>query len=260
MDIDPQFERWLLALEERHLADLRFSQVSSALRALSSAYVERRERLREGAALDGAGKRAAFALFYGPLHYMLVREIIRGLADRVGGRERAPQVAKGSTLVDLGCGTGAAGAAWAGLCQAAPEVSGIDRHPWAVEQAADTYRAFGLRARTRRMDIAHAPLPKGRASIVAAFTLNEMDDEGRDAVMRRLLQRAAQGDSILIVEPIAGVVARWWEPWRAAAEAVGGRGDQWRLRVDRPPIVEKLDRAAGLDHRELKGRSLWIST
>ena len=31
------------ALEERHLANLRFSEVTRALRALSSAYVERRE-------------------------------------------------------------------------------------------------------------------------------------------------------------------------------------------------------------------------
>ena len=32
-----------------------------------------------GAAFDGAGKRAAFALYYGPMHFLLVREIVRGL-------------------------------------------------------------------------------------------------------------------------------------------------------------------------------------
>src|SRR4249920_3637186 len=126
-------------LEERHLANLTFSEVSRALRALSATYVERRRRLGEGAALAGAGKRAAFALFYGPLHYLLVREIARALPGAT---------AMGPTLVDLGCGTGAAGAAWATAGDRPPRLLGIDRHPWALAEAARTYRAFGLAART----------------------------------------------------------------------------------------------------------------
>ena len=39
--------------------------------------------------------------------------------------------------------------------------------------------------------------------------------------------------------------------------AAGGRTDEWRVGVELPPIVAKLDRAAGLDHREITGRSLW---
>src|SRR5882672_8691975 len=101
-------DAWLSALEARHLADLTFPEVSRSLRALSATYVERRDRLREGAALAGAGKRAAFALFYGPLHYLLVREIVRAIPEATGGA-----VLSGPpTLIDLGCGTGAAGAAW----------------------------------------------------------------------------------------------------------------------------------------------------
>ena len=58
---------WVAALEARHLADLRVQEATRAVCALSSAYVERRgERMR--GALDSAGKRAAFALFYAPLH------------------------------------------------------------------------------------------------------------------------------------------------------------------------------------------------
>ena len=57
------FDNWLAALDERHLANLTPSEVTRALRALSSCYVERREKLAHGGALDGAGKRAAFALF-----------------------------------------------------------------------------------------------------------------------------------------------------------------------------------------------------
>src|SRR5204862_2507726 len=98
-----RFAEWVDASERRHLAELTFPEVSRALRALSSAYVERRHRLNGVAALGGAGKRAAFALFYAPLHFLLVRHIVDSLPQ---AKRRV------STIVDLGCGTGAAGAAW----------------------------------------------------------------------------------------------------------------------------------------------------
>ncbi len=50
---------WISALPQRHLAEFEFPEVTRALRALSSAYVERRGALARGAALDTAGKRAA---------------------------------------------------------------------------------------------------------------------------------------------------------------------------------------------------------
>jgi hypothetical protein len=93
---------------------------------------------------------------------------------------------------------------------------------------------------------------------VAAFTINELGDEARDALLARLLERAAHGDRVLVVEPIARFVARWWDAWRRKVEAAGGRADEWRFPVELPPIVEKLDRAAGLHHRELTGRSLYM--
>ena len=244
------FFRWTTALEAKHFAELTFPEVSRALRALSSTYVERRQKLAQGAALSGAGKRAAFALFYGPLHHLLVRHIAANLP---GATRSAP------TLIDLGCGTGASGAAWALACAQAPRVIGIDRHPWALAEAADTYRAFGIAATVRRDDVATATLPKAPAAILAAFTLNELADAGRDALLPRLLERARQRDPVLVVEPLAGFVAPWWKKWRAAFESAGGRADEWRLRAELPPIVEKLDRAAGLNHREITGRSLWLA-
>jgi SAM-dependent methyltransferase len=248
--ISSSFETWLEALEARHLADLRFSEVSRALRALSSAYVERRARLSAGAALSGAGKRAAFALFYGPLHYLLVQHIVAALG---AARDRT------STLVDLGCGTGAAGAACADSFSVPPHLIGIDRHPWALAEAAWTYALFGLKARTRQGDIAAVEWPAAGepATFVAAFTLNELVDAERDAVMQRLLARSRHGDSVLVVEPLAGFVAPWWSRWRDEFERAGGRGGEWRFRIQLPAIVSKLDRAAGLNHRELTGRSLW---
>jgi hypothetical protein len=95
------------------------------LQALSSLYVERRDRSERGAALRRAGKRAAFALFYGPLHFLIVREIVRALSP--------PTPA--STIVDLGCGTGAAarlGARSAGgpQCRGSTERLGDRRAEW----------------------------------------------------------------------------------------------------------------------------------
>jgi hypothetical protein len=244
-----QFPAWIAALEARHFAELTFPEVSRALRALSSTYVERRGGLCEGAALTGAGKRAAFALFYGPLHYLLVREIVLAL-PRAGGRA--------AMIVDLGCGTGSSGAAWAAASDAPPPIVGVDRHPWALGEAAWTYRQFGLTARTRQGDVVRGDLPKSPVSLLAAFTLNELAEEPREAVLQRLLVRAAGGDRLLIVEPLARGIAPWWNRWRDQVVAAGGRGDEWRFRVDLPAIVSKLDRAAGLNHRELTGRSLWL--
>src|SRR6476620_9091639 len=103
MPDDGRVTAWLQALEQRHLANLTPSEAARALRALSSCYVERRVKLSRGGALDSVGKRAAFALFYGPMHFLVMREILAALPG--AGRVRQ--------LVDLGCGTGAAGAAWA---------------------------------------------------------------------------------------------------------------------------------------------------
>ena len=253
---DDHFARWIAALEAKHLADLTFSEVSRALRALSSTYVERRQKLAEGAALSGAGKRAAFALFYGPLHHLLLTHIVEQLPGATAGVE---------AIFDLGCGTGASGAAWANACRPGeahrdgrPRMLAIDRHPWAIGEAAATYRAFKIPATVRQGDIASVALPKGPASILAAFTMNELAEPERDALMTRLVERGGRGDKVLIVEPLAGFVARWWNRWRDTFEAAGGRADEWRLRCELPPIVAKLDRAAGLNHREITGRSLWL--
>jgi len=204
-----------------------------------------------GRALSGEGKRAAFALFYGPLHYLLTREIIHAVPPR---DLRA--------IVDLGCGTGAAGAAWASAFagganeRATPSVVGIDRHPWALTEAASTYRAFQLDGRVRRADLVDAVRTEGPAGIVAAFSVNELAADERARLLARLLERVRRGDRILIVEPLARSIAPWWPEWSAAFAAVGGRADEWRFRADLPPPVAKLDRAAGLDHRELTGRSI----
>lgn len=266
---DEVFDRWVADLEARHLSDLQFREVSRALRALSATYVERREKLKEGAALSGAGKRAAFAMFYGPLHFLLVREIVRALdLSRPGP----------PAIVDLGCGTGVAGAAWASQPEPRAVVHGIDVNPWALGEAEHTWRAFALSGRARRGDFVATPWPEGRAAVVAAFAVNELSDASRAALLQRLLDpdpkdRGVRGKDpvpgghggaggtapVLIIEPLARAAAPWWRVWRDAFERAGGRADEWRFRLPLPPLVTKLDRAAGLDHRELTARSLVIT-
>jgi hypothetical protein len=252
--IDERFDAWMRALEQRHLADLRIQEVTRALRALSSVYVERRDVLKRGAALETAGKRAAFALFYGPLHYLVAHEIAR----RTGAD--APGV---GSVVDVGCGTGAVGAAWACAVRRAapgwePAVAGFDRHPWAVAEASWTYRSFGLNGSARREDVRHVRLKGLRSAVVAAFTVNELAEDVREVVLPRLLKAAADGARVLVIEPIAKPAGGWWDSWRVAFEQAGGREDTWRLETELPDLVRTLDRAAGLDHRVLTARSLYV--
>jgi hypothetical protein len=62
---------------------------------------------------------------------------------------------------------------------------------------------------------------------------------------------------VLILEPIARAVARGGT-MRPQAVKAGGRTDQWRFRAHLPPLLQTLDKAAGLDHRELTVRSIWL--
>jgi SAM-dependent methyltransferase len=249
-DSDALTPRWLEALEARHLADLTSSEVTRALRALSSWYVERRGALARGRALDGAGKRAAFALFYGPLHFLLVRHIARTLDAHLPF---------GATLVDLGCGTGVAAAAWAGLSPPGQvQVAGFDRHPWAVAEANWTWRTLGILGQARVAALERARWPRETSAAVVAFTVNELPAEVRARVQQQLLDLAQKGGSLLVVEPLARGVAPWWDEWADLFAPHGGRVDEWRIRADLPELVRRLDRAAGLDHRELKGKTIYV--
>ena len=247
---DERLQRWLTSLEARHLADFRIAEVTRALRALSSAYVQRRQKLAAGIALDSKGKRAAFALFYGPIHLLTIAKIVRALeADA-----QAP-----SEILDLGCGTGVAGAAWALCAGDTPRIMGVDRHPWAIDESRWTYRELGLRGHARIGDLRRLPMVAASGAVIAAYTLNELPDDRRRAVEIRLLEDAARGARILIVEPIARAVTPWWNETAARVKALGGREDDWRFPADLPPMLRLLDKSAGLHHQELTARSLYLA-
>ena len=205
-------------------------------------------RAKVGAAVDTAGKRAAFALFYAPLHFLVVCEIVRAL----------PGAATAITQIhDLGCGTGAAGAAWAVEC-GRPRLSGIDRHPWAVTEANWTYRQLGLDGRAVQGDVDRVTLrgAPGHA-ILAAYTINELPDATRSALLPRLLEAHGRGSHVLVAEPIARRMATWWDAWADAFAAAGGSVAEWRFKTPLPKRQHDLGRAAGLDPRELTARTLW---
>jgi hypothetical protein len=243
------FDTWLQALEDRHLADLTPSEVARALRAVSSCYVERRARLQEGAVLATRGKRAAFALFYGPLHFLIVREIVRHVPD---ARTAMPMV------IDLGSGTGAAGASWALESQTA-RITGLERHPWAAAETTWTYAQLGLHGRARQADFTRDPWRAAPgAGILAAYAMNEVAPDRRSRMLDALLREHERGARVLVVEPIARRIAPWWTEWQHAFERRGGRSDDWRLPVSLPDRQRSLARAAGLDPQMLTARSLWL--
>jgi len=245
----PVFDDWLRQLEARHLANLRVPEVTRALRALSSAYVERRHKVAAGATLDSEGKRAAFALFYAPLHFLAAFHVIRAID--------AP-VPPATAIVDLGCGTGAAGAACALASENRPRVTGIDRHPWAVSEARWTYSRLGVDGHARQGDLTRVTLPRRGGAVVAAYAFNELPVPVRLRIESQLLSAMSEGVRSLVLEPLSRSVSPWWDATAQRVIAAGGRVDEWRVPVALPPLLQLFDRAAGLKHDELTMRSMYL--
>ncbi len=195
---------------------------------------------------------------YGPIHFLLVRHIAHEL-----GASFAPGV-----VVDVGCGTGVAGAAIATSVTPALRVLGADTHPWTLDEARFTYRAFGLHAEVRRAHAATIRFPADTSVVVAAFVVNELNDPDRAALLEHLKQVVrpkpdaarphAQPARILIVEPISQRISPWWNHWADEFTRMGGRADLWKARIDPPPIVKRLAKAAGLRPDMLTARSLFV--
>lgn len=195
---------------------------------------------------DGNGKRAAFALYYGTLHFLTVRAIVRELGETARGVR---------SVCDLGCGTASAGAAWA--AEAGARFEGVETSGWAAGEARFTLSSLGVAGRLVRADLMSHPLPGAGAGILVAWTLNELDDAGRAAIQARLRDARERGARVLIVEPLSKRVAPWWPTWSAAFP--GGRDDEWRFPVELPARLRLLGKAAGLDPRELTARTLWLA-
>ena len=156
------FTRWYTALQQRFTGDLEFRELRRALQAVSRIYVHERARVHRGEAFNSRGKRAAFALFYGTLHWLTVSGIV--------ARLQAPLQAAGS-IWDLGCGTGVGGAAWATASNQRVQVRGVDLSPWALQEARWTYQQVQLPHKTLKKDVTAVRLPPGEA-VLATFSVN----------------------------------------------------------------------------------------
>lgn len=258
---DATFVTWFEALYGRHSRDLSFQELRRSLTALSRIYTAKRDRLSDGAALTGRGKRAAFAVFYGPLHYLIVQHAVQQLGlDQA--QAKGAQAMTGP-IVDLGCGTGVASAAWAQALAtaqqaAAPHVLGLDVSSWALEEARANWRDLRLvgHGRVARLHAGLLPKEPRARAVVAAFAINELTDEVRAEMLPSLLAAHKRGSQLLIVEPIARALTPWWPIWSRAFTAAGGKETLLRVRLRLPERMALLSRAAGLDHQELTARCL----
>ena len=252
--IDPELDRWIDALVARHVASLRRPEFLKAVRALSARYVQRRAELPSRSPLDSAGKRAAFAAFFAPLHFLTIQHIVEALS---AARRRL------EVVHDLGCGSGAASAAWARALPAPVAIVGVDRHPWALAEAEWTWRQWRLSGRAHRgdfVDVARrlaAARQSGKpTAILCAWSVNELANDERGALLPALLELSARGHTVLIVEPLARSATPWWPEWTTAFARAGGRQDEWRFDVELPQALAELDDAAGFRREGLSARSL----
>jgi 2-polyprenyl-3-methyl-5-hydroxy-6-metoxy-1,4-benzoquinol methylase len=251
MHMPVELDQWMTRLEARHLANLQFSEVSRALRALSSAYVERRHTaIAAGKVLDTVGKRAAFALYYGPLHFVAATRILESLPVAREVREALP-------VLDLGCGTGAVGAAvaaWTGTRR----IHGLDVHPWTLDEARATYANFGLDATLTRANVARLRQPGAPSFIVAGYVVNELPDAERERLLRNLMAAVGHGSQLLVIEPLSGQAAPWWPAWVETFATLGARADTWHLTISPPDLTMKLGQAAGLTPTSVKARTIAV--
>jgi len=257
-------DEWLESLPARHQAAMTRAEFLKAIRALSARYVERHGALPDRSPLDSAGKRAAFAGFYAPLHFVTAQRVIKviGAPDGV------------AALIDAGCGTGVAGAAWAVAASAPPAVNGIDLNTWVLDEARVTWRALGLVGRSTRGNFVDtieqlagqdgarkdvrgkrgaAPASTG---IIFGWSLNELDSPTRNRARVAIETLAGRGVRMLVLEPISRSLVPWWSEWAAAAAALGGRADEWRFADALPAVLSELSQEAGFSREELTVRSL----
>ena len=137
---DARTDAWVTAAVDRHTRTLERPEFLKAVRALSARYVERRRDLARRSPIDSAGKRAAFAGFFAPLHLFTALAALETIA--IPPRRR---------ILDLGAGTGVVGAACAIAGIHDPQVLAVDQDAWSLTEARWNFKQLGVSGRTRRV-------------------------------------------------------------------------------------------------------------
>ena len=162
-----------------------------------------------------------------------------------------------TTIVDLGCGTGAAGVAWAS--PPARRACWVRSQPWAVDEATLDVSQFHLEGRAVRRELRRPTRPRSRsqsapppapASSPPTRSTSSHRAAGRDAAHAarrasrrpRSRHRADCPADVALVERVADAFAR-----------TGGRADEWRFQAPLPPTQQQLAKAAGLDPARADG-------
>ena len=245
-----QLEAWLAAAVARVSPPLTFAEVRKGVQAVSSLYVERRPSAGLGARTsESEAKRAALATYYAPLHFMIALRAAARISEaaRAGIRR----------IHDLGCGTGAAGVAFALACPGPVTIEAVDRSGWALREARHTHAAFGLRGRTRRAALPDA-LPRLRTgdALVLGWMANELEQAARVRLLDFAAAACEAGTPLLVLEPLARRIAPWWPTWAARLVPLGAADLELHVEEELPEWVARLDAASGLDHTTLGARVL----
>jgi len=104
--------------------------------------------------------------------------------------------------------------------------------------------------------------------VVAAFFINELKDADRAALLENSKHRVrlkpdttaedGRNAHVLIVEPISQRISPWGNAWADEFVRMGGRADIWKDRIEPPPTIKRLAKAAGLRPDMLTARSLFV--
>ena len=76
-------------------------------------------------------------------------------------------------IMELGCGTGVCGAAWAlrATSLGTPELVGMDINRWALTEAQATWKSVGLRGKTKLRSMVEFPKTEMQDAIVAGYSV-----------------------------------------------------------------------------------------
>ena len=248
--IRERFDAWHEGNVERYAGELSFTEIRKGVQTLDRIYAHAPASAAAYArCLDGRGKRGAQACYFAAVHFMIASHALEMLGTGI--------VTPAERLIDLGCGTGATSAAIAANLDYPPQIVGIDRSAWALDEARRTWSSFGLNSRTRRANLPDTVPRGGLGDVLAAgWIVSELAAEERRALLLRLQATLRKDGKIFVIQPFSPSLSPWWNEWADALAPWGVRDEVIRVSIQRPVWIQEMDTAAKLDHQVLSARIL----